>query len=122
MLHYDPERRATAGEMLRHPWLAGPSGAPVAPTPAAHSAAEERECGGSPGGTPGEGTFLEGCPAAERGGGRHAGARRRAFSGRSRSRSASPGGGHRSRYGSLSVPCCCTLSAAGLVRQCRGRS
>lgn len=98
MLHYDPERRATAGEMLRHPWLAGPSGAPVAPPPtAAHSAAEERGYGGS---SAGEGTSPEAGPAAERSGGRHANEQRRAFSGRSRSRSASPGGAHRSRCGS----------------------
>ena len=27
MLHFDPAQRATAAEMLRHPWLAGPPAA-----------------------------------------------------------------------------------------------
>lgn len=30
MLHFDPEQRATAAEMLRHPWLEGPSSAAAA--------------------------------------------------------------------------------------------
>jgi len=98
MLVYDPERRATATDMLRHPWLeraAGPR--PGASPPAGRSA-------------PGRAGAMEAtAAAADRGGGgasdggggeaglQHAGERRRAYSGRSRSRSASPSGARRSR-------------------------
>jgi len=96
MLVYDPERRATAADMLRHPWLERtarprPGASPAAGRPApggagamAAAAAAERAGGGSDGG--GGEAGLQ-----------HAGERRRAYSGRSRSRSASPSGARRSR-------------------------
>lgn len=102
MLQYDPDRRATAAEMLRHSWLARASG-PALPcardADALHAAvgpAERKVQGASAEGPAEHGGGGGG------GGGRHGAERRRAYSGRSRSRSASPS--HpRSRCGAFAV-------------------
>lgn len=102
MLQYDPDRRATAADMLRHSWLARASG-PALPcardADALHAAA-------GPADQKVQGAFYE--DQAEHGGGsgggggRHGAERRRAYSGRSRSRSTSPS--HpRSRCGAFAV-------------------
>jgi serine/threonine protein kinase len=43
MLHFDPEKRATAAEALKHPWLDGPPSEEAAAAAAADADEEQRQ-------------------------------------------------------------------------------